>query len=148
VWARAESRYLVPLVDADAGPLRARVEGSAGRAGGTAGLELVVTNQGEELVGVPIVEIVLPGAASLPPDSIATLARSPDVVGITPPDGAGVVRIHLASMASGSERRVPLAWRWIASGQTRGLTLVAYDASRPFEMNVREGRTLDIEEAR
>lgn len=148
VWARVESRYLVPIANVDAGPLRARVEGSAGRAGGAAGFELVVTNQGEELVGVPIVEVVLPGAASLPAEVVATLVRSPDVVRVSPPDGAGVVRIHLAPMAVGSEHRVPLAWRWIASGHTRGLTLVAYDASRPFDMHVRVGRTLDIEEAR
>lgn len=147
VWARAESRYLVPIESAERGPIRARIEGTAGRAGETAGFELVVTNAGEDLVGAPVVEVVLPGAAELGRAARAALTRTEGVVSVTPPDGAGVIRIRLAPLASGGERRVPLAWRWIASGHTRGLTLVAYDASRPFEMHVREGRALDIEEA-
>ncbi|MCB9594228.1 MAG: hypothetical protein H6719_15960 [Sandaracinaceae bacterium] len=148
VWARVEARYLAPLTARDEGPLRAHVEGTPGRAGETAGFELVVENASDASSGHPVVELVLPGAAALDAEAIRRLERSEDVLEVTPPDGAGVVRVRLAELAEGGERRVPLAWRWIGAGQTQGLGLVAYDASSPHAMFVREGRTLTIEEAR
>ena len=42
---------------------------------------------------------------------------------------------------------MPLAWRWLAAGVTRGLAVIAYDASSPHDAFVREGRTLTLEEA-
>lgn len=147
VWARVEVRYLAPLAPRDEGPLRARIEGTPGRAGETAGLELVVEDASETPSGSPVVEVVLPGAAALDADAIAALERAEDVLAVSPPDGAGVVRIALAPIAEGAERRVPLAFRWLGSGRTHGLAVVAYDASAPHRSFVREGRTLTIEEA-
>lgn len=148
MWARVQSRYLAPIRERDDGPLRARIDGTPGRAGETAGYELVVENPTDAETGHPVVELVLPGAAGLDAAAIRALERAENVAHVDPPDGAGVVRIHLAPLAAEGEHRVPLAWRWLGGGRTRGLDLVAYDASVPHAMFVREGRTLTIEEAR
>lgn len=147
VWARVAARYLAPVEARDEGPLRARIEGTPGRAGETAGYELVVENPGDAERGHPIVEVVLPGAAGLDAETLAAMSAGEDVASVDAPDGANVLRIRLAPLAAGGERRVPLAWRWLAAGRTRGLDLVAYDGSIPHAMFVREGRTLTVEEA-
>ncbi|MBX3271519.1 MAG: hypothetical protein KF729_14735 [Sandaracinaceae bacterium] len=147
VWARLETRYLAPVVARDGGPLRARIEGTPGRAGQTAGLELVVESASERELGRPTLDLVLPSAAALDDAALRALERVEGVAAVRAPDGAGVLRIELAPLAPGAERRVPLAWRWLAAGVTRGLDLVAYDASAPHDAFVREGRTLTLEEA-
>ncbi len=145
--ARLEARYLVPVVARSDGALRARVEGAAGRAGRTSGLELVVTNATEEATGASVVEIVVPSAAVLDAAAREAMLRVDGVSRVSAPDGAGVARVHLAPLPEGAERRVPLPWRWVGSGRSAGLALVAYDASTPHLRFVREGRTLTIEEA-
>ena len=142
VLARLESRFVAPTRARADGPLRTRIEGDPGRAGDRSALELVV--EGSGAVGAPIVEITLPGGAELDAEAMASLRRSSAVQEVDPPDGAGVLRLHLATLAEGATHRLPLPWRWIASGRTRGLDVAAYDASRPFELTLTPGRTLEI----
>lgn len=144
-WVRAESRYLLPIRRTVAGPLSVRLEGDVGRLGRRAGLELVVEATGGDPVPAPVVEVQLPGAARLDDRARATLSRSDAVARVSPPDGAGVVRVHLAPLAGGGAHRVPLPLSWIGRGRTLGLSLTAYEASTPWNASVTPGRRLDIE---
>ncbi|MCZ7686326.1 MAG: hypothetical protein M5U28_49195 [Sandaracinaceae bacterium] len=115
--ARLESRFVVEPREASGGPLTLRIEGEPGRLGDRSAYELVV--EGSGAVGAPVVEVALPGAAQLDETAMAALGRSGSVRRVEPVDGAGVVRVHLAPLAEGGTHRVPLPWRWIASGRTR-----------------------------
>lgn len=143
---RVESRFVIEPRASSASPLTMSIEGEPGRLGDRSAYELVVEGRGA--VGAPIVEIALPGAAQLDDAAIAALRRSDSVRGVDPVDGAGVLRVRLAPLAEGATHRVPLPWRWIASGRTRGLEVTAYDASRPWETSTIERRELNVEAAR
>lgn len=145
VWARVESRYLVSWArPAEDAPMRVAVEGSPGALGGRAGLELVVAATEARAVGAPVVEVALPGAARLDEAGRAAMARAEAVRRVDAPDGAGVVRIHLTPLPVDGVHRVPLPLRWIASGDTRGLAIAAYDAAEPTRIDGRDGRRLRI----
>lgn len=148
VIARAEARYLVPLEANDGERLRARLEGAAGRAGRRSGFELVVDNPTDEESAAAIVAVALPGAARCDEGCRSAIAASSDVRRVEAPDLAGVMRVHFAPVAARSERRAALAFDWIASGTTRGLSLMVWEADRPSSPAVTEGRTIEIEEAR
>lgn len=143
--ARVEARFVSDAAG-EGGPLRAWVEGDPGRFGERSGLELVVEGEGE--VGAPVVELALPGAARLDAAALAVLRRTAAVQRVSPPDGAGVLRLHLAPLAAGATHRVALPWRWVAAGRTLGLALTSYDASAPSRMSLAPGRMLDLEEGR
>jgi hypothetical protein len=146
VWARTETRFLVPFAAREDGPLRARIEGTAGVLGDRAGFEIVVENVSEQTSGSPVVEVALPGAAGLGDDGRAAIARASGVRTVSAPDGAGVVRIALEPLAVGAVARIPLPLRWIASGRTRGLALAAYDGAEPSRIATTDARSLTIEE--
>jgi hypothetical protein len=144
VLARVESRFVGDR-GGQSSPLRARIEGDGGRRGGRSGLELVL--EGPES-GAPVVEIALPGGAAVDSEALAAMRRSAAVRSVGAPDAAGIVRIHLSRLAAGAEHRVPLPWRWIASGDASGLELTAYDASSPERASTTAGRMLVVEESR
>ena len=146
VWARTESRFLVPFATREDGPLRARIEGTAGVLGDRAGFEIVVENVAQATSGAPVVEITLPGAAGFGDDTRQAIARVSSVRAVSAPDGAGVVRILLEPLAVGATLRVPLPLRWIASGRTRGLALATYDGAEPSRIATSDERLFTIEE--
>src|SRR5690606_29964943 len=128
-----------------AGPLVVSVEGEPGRLGDRSAYELVVSGRGEIAVGAPVVEIAVPSAAELDEAALAALRPASAVRRMDGPDGAGRIRVHLAELPENGAHRVPLPWRWIAAGQTRGLDVAAYDASRPWELTALESRTISVE---
>ena len=75
------------------------------------------------------------------------MERAEEVRRVEGPDLAGVLRLHLASVPASSTRRVPLAFSWIASGLTRGLSLTIYEVTVPSARFVEPARELTIEEA-
>jgi hypothetical protein len=147
VFARTESRYVVPR-EAREGALAARVEGSIGRRGERAGIELVVRNTTEERVPGAVVDLELPAAALFDDDARAALERSSVVASVEPPDGAGAVRIRLSPIAGEGAVRVPIPVRWIASGTTSGFSISAWDSSQAGETSSWTGPRLEIEERR
>ncbi len=144
VFARLEARYARPVEDEGEGPVRARIEGEAGRAGEAAALEVVVSSHADEIVDRPVVEVVLPGAAAWSTAVQSAVLASAAVRAVDRPDAAGLVRLHLAPLAPRGEVRIPLPVRWIGEGRTAGLPVVAYDASRPNETSSTRGRALHL----
>jgi hypothetical protein len=147
IFARTESRYIVAR-EAREGVLAAQIEGSLGRRGERAGIELVVRNTTEDRVPSAVVDITLPSAARFDDDARAAIERSSVVASVEPPDGAGVVRIRLAPIAGDGAVRVPIPVRWIASGSMSGFSIAASDESRPTEASFWIGPRLEMEERR
>jgi hypothetical protein len=100
-------------------------------------------------MGAPIVEITLPASARFDEATRSTLERASGVVLVVgAPDRAGVVRIRLAALPAGAVHRLPLSFPWRASGRSRGLAVMAYDASEPRRIHVLEERVVEIAEER
>jgi hypothetical protein len=147
VLARVESRFVTERVATD-GPLRVAIEGEPGGLGDRSALELVVEGRDEVEVGAPVVELTLPGAARMDETALATLRRASAVRRVEAPDAVGLLRIELRSLAAGGTHRLPLPWRWVAAGRTRGLQITSYDASQPWRTSAEAGRELTVEESR
>jgi hypothetical protein len=145
VLARVESRFVARPRAESAGPLVVSVEGEPGRLGDRSAYELVVSGRGDIAVGAPVVEIAVPSAAVLDEAALGSLRRASAVRRVDEVDGAGRVRVHLAELPEGGAHRLPLPWRWIAAGETRGLDVAAYDASRPWELTVLESQAISVE---
>jgi hypothetical protein len=148
VWVRVESRTVRAPERRDDAPIRPSIAGEIGGAGERASLELVLESTSDEGVSTPVVEIALPSAAVFDAAARAALERSPAVLRVEGPDPAGVVRLHLAVLRGRSTQHLPLSVRWLASGDSPGLALVAYDAWRPWAQTIRPARAIVIEEAR
>jgi hypothetical protein len=144
VFARIEARYARPVVDAEEGPLRARIEGDAGHVGEAAALEIVVSSTVDESIDRPVVEVVLPGAAGWTASARRAIAGSSAVRTIDGPDAAGLVRLHLEPLAARAELRIPFPVRWIGEGRAPGLPVLAYDAAQPHVISSARGRTLEL----
>ncbi|MCC7536186.1 MAG: hypothetical protein IT379_08230 [Deltaproteobacteria bacterium] len=144
VIARLEARHLRPVPTRTDGPLRVRLEGHVGHAFETSALELVVESESDDPIGRPVVELTLPSAALFDQDARSALAAVAGVARVTPPDPAGVLRIVLAPLRPRRLLRIPLALRWLASGRTHGLSVAAYDDTRPWRRTTLAGDRIDV----
>ncbi len=140
ILARVETRFVSLAQSSEGATLRAHIEGTPGGLADRSGLELVVGG-----AGAPVVEISLPAGARFDEEARNAMESPESVLRVVGPDAAGVLRVVLAPLREGAEHRVALPWRWIAAGRMQGLDIAAYDASRPWQIAVSEGRVLEIE---
>lgn len=144
VWAWIESRYLVPWAeDADA-PLGIAIEGVVGALGERAGLELRLEARAE--VVDPVLELTLPAGATFDESARRTLEGAPGVTSVRGPDGARVIRLRLTTLPEGAVRRLPLAFRWTAAGESRGFDVAAFSAREPTRIWRSPGRAVPVPE--
>ncbi|HEY3359923.1 MAG TPA: hypothetical protein VGQ83_42120, partial [Polyangia bacterium] len=143
VLARVESRAIQPARAERCAGLTAQVAGHVGHVGDTAALELVVESLGGA-VARPVVEVLLPSAAAFPEAARLALAGRPGVQRVDPPDGRGLLRVHLWALGAREQRRLPLPLRWLAAGVMTGPALAAYDADRPWCLSAFPSPTLTV----
>jgi hypothetical protein len=144
VLARLEARYVRPVKKVKASKLRARISGEIGHSGDTAALEVVIHNPSARAVDRPVVEVTLPSAAFLSGSALAAISSASGVARVEEPDRAGVLRIHLSAIASKRDLRVSLPVQWIGEGKVKGLAVTAYDATTPWLISSRPGRTIHL----
>jgi hypothetical protein len=145
VWARAESRVLRDATTADDVPVSARIDGTSGRLGERAAIELSVESTADAEQSGLVVELTLPSSAAFDDETRRAVLAAPAVTAIDGPDGAGVVRVHLAPLRGRGAHHVPLPVRWRASGRVRGLATVVYAEGSPWSRTSRPAITLDVE---
>jgi hypothetical protein len=142
VLARVEARYVRPLGPASDSPLSAKIGGELGHSGDSAALEVTVHNASSEAIARPIVELILPSAALLSTQGLATIAAIAGVDFVDEPDGAGLLRMHLHELGPKQDRRISLPIQWIGEGKVRGLAVSVYDANEPWQISSTAGRSM------
>jgi hypothetical protein len=140
----SELRYLRPARASEDGPLRAIVAGDVGFAGERAAWVVTLSNVGGAVVRRPILLVTLPAGAELDSTARAAIGGSAGVIEVEEPDTRGVVRVRLAPLASGEERRLPLPLRWTAAGRRSGLSLASFPEDRSWELSVTPPVVVDV----
>ncbi|MAT24044.1 MAG: hypothetical protein CMN29_03605 [Sandaracinus sp.] len=139
--ARLELRYR-RAVEAREGDFELAVEGTVGRAGAAAPLELRL--KAREASARPVVQLRLPPGAELDREARRALVGDDEVRSVSRPTRDGEVRLELVALAAGQEARVPLPLFWTAAGTRRGLALAVWDAERPWDASALPERELEV----
>lgn len=142
VLARVEARYFRSLGASNDGPVSVSLVGDSGGAGRSAALELELAAR--IAVDDLVVEFALPAPAEA--DELVSQLRESGALERIEERSGGVLRMRVRALANGETVRIPLSWRWLASGTARGASAVAYSASRPELRTVLEERAFVIGE--
>lgn len=124
------------------GPYALRIDGDVGDAVTGAGLELTV-HADVEIAQPTVLLVSLPAGVAATDVLRARLAQVEGVTRVEARDPA-FVRLWLAPMSAGTDRTIPLAFRWTVRGSLRGLGVIAYPLGRPEAMTVLAPRPLDV----
>ncbi|MFO0684781.1 MAG: hypothetical protein U0234_22180 [Sandaracinus sp.] len=142
VVVRGELRALSSYRPADGLPIDVRIEGDVGVLGERASLELVVESTTDEVLSDLVVELALPASAAL--DATARDAMASAAGGsVGEPDAAGVLRLRISELRGRTMRRIPLPWRWRATGASRGLGITVFSAAQPWTLTTRPDRFVE-----
>ena len=140
---RAVTEYGVPwsVVPARPGSIEVTIEGKSKGRDERAELELVVTNRSPRAIAAPTLEVNLPAGAELDQEGRAAMRRR---LAAEPDATRGTLRLVLAGLPPGGQRRVPLPLRWSVAGKLHGLGVAAYPGDRPEDLSVKPPRVWTI----
>ena len=105
------------MVPARPGSLQVAVEGKTRGRDECAELELVVTNRSPRAIAAPTLEVNLPAGAELDEEGRVAMRRK---LAAEPDATRGTLRLVLAGLPPGGQRRIPLPLRWSVAGKLRG----------------------------
>jgi hypothetical protein len=141
VMARIEAVFARPFAASREGRLELELQGSVGRVGELAALELSV--KALQWRDAPIVDVQLPAGVEADDRLLASLRANGAVRSVEARE-PGFVRLRLVALEPQQTVAIPLPLRWRASGSVRGLAVVAYDAASPERMSVLPSRVLEV----
>ena len=141
VMARVEAVFARPFEASREGRVELDLQGSVGRVGELAALELSV--RALQWRDAPIVDVQLPAGVEADERLLGSLRANGAVRSVEARE-PGFVRLRLVPLEPQQTVAIPLPLRWRASGSVRGLAVVAYDAASPERMSVLPARVLEV----
>lgn len=139
---RTEAVYARPFAERRDAPLELVINGPVGEVGSSSGMRLEIV--ASETLERAVVEVQLPTGVQLDPSWRAGLGAVRNVSMREP----GFLRFEFGPIAEGVRMAVPLNFRWRLPIMTRGLAVIAYDASHPERMTILPARDLQPSQPR
>ncbi|MCB9600275.1 MAG: hypothetical protein H6724_12135 [Sandaracinus sp.] len=141
VMARVEAVFARPFDARREGRMELSIEGSVGRVGELAALELNVKSLSWH--DAAVLEVQLPAGVEADERLLAAL-RANGVVRDAEAREPGFVRLTLVPLEPQQQVAIALPLRWRAAGRVRGLAVVGYSAATPERMTVLPARVLEV----